>query len=60
MVNKWFLEPLKEFTPKTFEVSSKAFGCLSKLDFIGDLPTAKNRKTYAYIRTKRSQQANDY
>ena len=23
-----------------------------KLDFIGDLPTAKKRKTYAYIRTK--------
>ena len=46
------LRALKELIPNTFEVSSKAFGCLSKLDFIGELPTAKNRKTYAYIRTK--------
>ena len=47
------LKALKELTLNTFEVSSKAFGCLSKLDLIGDLPTAKNRKTYAYIRTKK-------
>ena len=39
--------------PRFTAVSSKDCGCFSRLDFIGDLPTAKNLITKAYRSKKK-------
>ena len=53
-IGKWiFLKSLKGPKPKLLAVSSYESGCFSRLDFIGDFPTAKNLTIYAYIRRKK-------
>ena len=43
LIGKWiFCNILKGPKPKFFAVSSKDSGCFSKLDLMGDFPTAKN------------------
>ena len=52
LIGKWtFCNKLNGPNPRFLPVSSIVSGCFSRLDWIGDFPTAKNLITYANNKT---------